>query len=168
MSQPARSISQETVARQDTVPAPVLRGGALPAIAVGGLAAGVLDLAQACLLFGSKVPLAIAAGLIGQRAARGGPAIYTLGVFLHFFIALSAAAIYYGVSRRLAFLKENPVVCGLFFGVAVQLVMQLIVLPLSALHAQGPYQYRALVLGLLVHMILVGLPISLSVRRFGR
>jgi hypothetical protein len=128
-----------------------------------------LDLGQALILFGTKIPLAIAAGLVGpQDAFRGGAATYTLGVVLHFFIALSAAAIYFAASRKLHFLADHPLVCGLFFGVAVHLVMSLIVLPLSALHAKGPYQYHDLVLGLLVHMILVGLPISFSVRLFAR
>jgi hypothetical protein len=46
--------------------------------------------------------------------------------------------------------------------------MSLAVLPLSALHATGPYEYRELVQGILVHMFVVGLPISYSIRRFGR
>lgn len=137
------------------------------AIGVGGLIAGVLDLGQALALFGAKIPLAIAAGLVGpQDAFRGGAATYILGVLLHFFIALSAAAIYFAVSRRLVFLVEYPLICGLFFGATVDLVMSLVVLPLSALHAKGPYQYKELVLGLLVHMVVVGLPIAFSVRWF--
>jgi hypothetical protein len=48
----------------------------------------------------------------------------------------------------------------------VEEVMRLIVLPLSALHARGPYQLKDLILGLAVHMVVVGLPIALSVRRF--
>jgi hypothetical protein len=147
---------------------PMARGSGLLAIAAGGLSAGALDLTAAFILYGWKVPRAIAAGLIGPRALHGGNAVYLLGVLLHFFIALSAAAVYYAASRRLAFLKEHPIVCGLFYGVAVDLVMQLIVLPLSALRARGPYQYHGLVQGLLIHMILIGLPISFSIRRFTR
>ena len=65
-------------------------------------------------------------------------------------------------------MKAHPLVCGLFFGAAVEEVMSLVVLPLSALHARGPYALRELILGLLVHMIVVGLPISFSVRRFAK
>ncbi|MGE5233363.1 MAG: hypothetical protein ACM3OB_04570 [Acidobacteriota bacterium] len=144
------------------------RKNALLAIAVGGLIAGALDLTQAGILFGWNVPLAIAAGLLGRQALQGGVGTYALGVALHFFIALSAAAVYYAASRRLVFLREHPLVCGLFFGGAVEEVMNLVVLPLSALHAQGPYQLHALLQGLLVHMVVVGLPISFSVRRFAR
>jgi Na+/alanine symporter len=135
---------------------------------VGGLVAGTLDLLQACILFGWDIPLAIAGGLLGRQAFHGGVGTYVLGVFLHFFIACSAAATYYGASRRLRFLTEYPLVCGLFFGAAVQEVMNLVVLPLSALHARGPYKLHDLILGLVVHMVVIGLPISYSVRRFAK
>jgi len=141
---------------------------AMLAIAMGGTIAGTIDLLQACILFGWDIPLVIAGGLLGKSAFSGGAGIYVLGVFLHFFIAFSAAAIYYGVSRRLPFLTEHPLVCGLFFGAAVQEVMNLVVLPLSALHSKGPYQLHDLLLGLGVHMVVIGLPISFSVRRFAK
>jgi hypothetical protein len=145
------------------------RRSAVLAIAVGGLAAGLVDILQACILFGWDIPLSIAGGLLGPQAAEhGGPATYILGLFLHFLIAFTAAAVYYAASRRLDFLTEHPLVCGLFFGVAVELFMRLIVLPLSALHARGPYELRDMIQGLLVHMVTVGLPISYSVRRFAR
>jgi hypothetical protein len=66
----------------------------------------------------------------------------------------------------LTFLREYPLICGLFFGAAVEEFMNLVVLPLSALHARGPYELKDLILGLVVHMVVVGLPIAYSVRRF--
>ena len=144
------------------------KNNAVLPISVGGLIAGTIDLAQAMILFGADIPLSIAAGLIGRRAFSGGVGTYVLGLLLHYFIATSAAAIYYGASRRLRFLLEHPLVCGLFFGIAVELVMRLIILPLSALHARGPYQLQDLIQGLLVHMVVVGLPISFTMRRFAK
>jgi hypothetical protein len=144
----------------------VQKNNALLAIGIGGLIAGTLDLTQAVILFGWDIPLSIAGGLLGRQALQGGAATYALGVMLHYSIATSAAAIYYAASRRLTFLTEHPLVCGLFFGMAVELVMRLIVLPLSALHARGPYELHDEILGLAVHMTFVGLPIAYSVRRF--
>lgn len=138
------------------------------AIAVGGLIAGTLDLTQACILFGWDIPLSIAGGLLGRQAVHGGAGTFALGVLLHYFIACSAAATYYAASRKLRFLTEYPLICGLFFGAAVEDVMSLIVLPLSALHAKGPYELHDLILGLAVHMVVVGLPIAYSIRRFAR
>jgi hypothetical protein len=142
------------------------RKSAVLAIGVGGFAAGTLDLLHACILFGWDIPLAIAAGLLGKKAFGGGAGTYILGVLLHYFIATSATAIYYAASRRLIFLRQSWLVCGLFFGAAVEEVMRLIVLPLSALHAHGPYELKDLILGLAAHMVIVGLPIAFSVRRF--
>jgi hypothetical protein len=142
------------------------RKKAVLAIGIGALVAGSLDLTQACVLFGWNIPLAIAGGLLGSRAFHGGAGIYVLGVLLHFFIAFSFAAFYYAVSRRLTFLREHWVVCGLVYGAGIEEVMSLVVLPLSALHARGPYELHDLIQGLLVHMVVMGLPIAFSVRRF--
>jgi hypothetical protein len=141
-------------------------GNRVLAISLAGLIAGTCDLIQALVLFGHRVPLVIAAGLLGRQAFLGGPLTYVLGVLLHFSIASTAAAVYYGASRTLRFLTEHPLVCGLFYGIAVELVMNLVVLPLSALHSAGPYELHDLILGLVVHMFTVGLPIAYSIRHF--
>jgi len=126
------------------------------AIAVGGLISGVLDLLQVCILAGWDTPLYIAGGLLGPKAFQGGTGTYVLGILLHFFVTFSMTATYYAASRRLSFLKEHPLVCGLSFGAAAELVMILIVLPLSALHERGPYELHTLIQWLLVHMVVVG------------
>ena len=104
----------------------------------------------------------------GQFKVHSASAVILVLGLLHFFIAFSAAAVYYAASRSLVFLTEHALVCGLFYGAAVEEVMNLIVLPLSALHARGPYHLHDLIQGLLVHMVVVGLPISFSVRRFAK
>jgi hypothetical protein len=136
---------------------------ALP-ILVGGFVAGLLDMTSAYITFGRYMPLGIAGGLLGPAARHVAAGPYILGLLLHYFIALSAAAVYCIASRRLDFLREHFFVCGLFYGIAVFLTMNLVVLPLSAYHAMGPYTYRGLVQGILAHMFLIGLPISTSLR----
>ena len=153
----------------DASPSSSANRNALQAIVAGGLIAGLLDLAQAMFLFGARVPLVIAAGLLGREALKsGGAGLYVLGIGLHFFICFTVATIYWAASRRLSFLAEHPLVCGLFYGSAVDLVMTLAVLPLSALHAVGPLKLHDLILGQLVHMVVIGLPIAYSVRHFAR
>jgi hypothetical protein len=137
-------------------------------IFVGGTIAGGLDLISAFLIYGWGVPRAIAGGLLGRQALHGGDGPWVLGVFLQFFIALSAAAVYCLASNRMKFLKENFIVCGLFYGIAVFLVMNLVVLPLCALHVTGPYELRDLIRGLLIHMLIIGLPISFSAWKFAK
>jgi len=141
----------------------------LLAILVGGLIAGTLDATAAVLSFGWGMARGIASGLIGASARTGGTAAWCLGIGLHFFIAISAAAIYYFASRRLTFLREHFLICGLFYGIAIYLVMNLIVVPSSAVpFAVGPFSVKALRQGLLVHMFLIGLPIAASVRFFSK
>jgi hypothetical protein len=140
----------------------------LKAILVGGAIAGILDLTSALITIGPNVPRNIAAGLLGRGAVHGGAAPWILGVVLHFFIAYSAATVYCLASLRLAFLDDHWLVCGMFYGVAVFLVMNLIVLPLCAFHFAGPYQLHGLLQGLIVHMFIIGLPISFSLHRLGR
>ena len=139
---------------------------ALLAVGVGSFIAGTLSLLLACMQSGWDIPLAIAGGLIGDKAGNGGVANYLLGTTLHFFITFSVAAIYYAASRRLLFMTQYPLLCGLYFGATVRLVMNFIVLPLSALHATDPIPIRDFWSGLLEKMIVVGLPIAYSVQRF--
>jgi hypothetical protein len=153
---------------QFSLPLSFQRGNALKAVTAGGLIAGVLDLTQACILFGRHVPLVIAAGLLGPKALHGGAGTYLLGVLLHFFIAFSAAALYYAASRKVSFLVMHPLACGLSFGADVELIMSYVILPLSALHERGPFELHDILLGLGVHMVVIGLPIAFSIRRFGR
>jgi hypothetical protein len=142
-------------------------GNALLAIAVGGFIAGAIDLTWACIEEGWwDIPLVVAGGILGRQAIHGGVATWILGVLLHFLNAFVFATFYYVASRKLIFLKEHWIICGLAYGAAVELVMNLIVLPLSALHAMGPFTLHYLLEGLIGKMIVVGLPISLSVRRF--
>ncbi len=136
------------------------------AILVGGGVAGTIDLILAYISFGVGMPRGIAAGLLGPSARQGGIGVYILGIFLHFFIAFSAATVYYLASRKLDFMVWHPIVSGIFFGIGLWLVMNLIVLPLCAFHFTGPYMLNKMIQGLLVHMFLIGLPIALSVRRF--
>jgi hypothetical protein len=141
---------------------------ALLAVGVGGFIAGAISLLLACIQspFRWDIILAIAGGLIGDKAGQGGVAIYLLGIFLHFFISFSVASIYYAASRRLPFMTEYPLLCGLYFGATVRVVMNLLVLPLSALHATDPVPLKDFWVGLLEKMVVVGLPIAYSVRWF--
>ena len=139
----------------------------LVSILVGGLTAGTLDLIAAFLTYGWGVPRAISSGLLGAKSLQGGLATWILGVFLQLFIGCAAATVYCLASRKLRFLRDNFLVCGLFYGIAVFLVMNLIVLPLSAVPFKvGPFSVAVLIHGLLVHIFIIGLPISASLRLF--
>ena len=138
-----------------------------------GFACGVLDITAAFVVYGffgaKPVPLVqgIASGLLGPRAFQGGLATALLGLFCHFLIAFGAAAVYFAASRAIPFLIQNAVVSGALYGVAVYFFMNRIVVPLSAA-AKRPFSMRLMIVGMVIHVFCVGLPISLSVRRFSK
>jgi uncharacterized membrane protein YagU involved in acid resistance len=147
----------------------------LRAIGWGGLTAGVLDISDALLFYGIRgVPpqrllQSIAGGLVGTSAAKGGWATAALGLCLHFVIAFTAAAVYYYASRRLRMLRQRAIVSGLLYGFAVFLFMNVVVVPLSALHrSPKPLLTWSLasVNAVLAVVVLVGLPIAFAVNRY--
>lgn len=142
-----------------------------PAIIVGGLIVGVLDLFYAIAVYSPHqpilIPQAIASGILGLKSFDGGAKTAALGVILHFIIALGAATVYYLASRRLTFLVSRAVLCGLIYGALVYLIMHLVVLPLSAT-PKGPTHFVYQAFEFVWHWIGVGLPIALSVRHYSR
>ena len=148
------------------------KGSALRAILWGGLIAGVLDITAAIittLAYGrspARMLQGIASGLLGARSFEGGLKTSALGLFLHFVIAFGATIVYYAASRKLTFLVRQAVVSGILYGIAVYFFMQLVVIPLSAIASRAPFRPFQLALGLIVHILCVGLPIALVVRRF--
>ena len=142
------------------------------AILIGGLIAGILDLTSAILItlyyHGSVTRMlqGIASGALGKAAFDGGMSTAALGVGFHFLIAFTATAVFYLASRKIEFLTAQPVVAGILYGIAVYLFMYLGVQQLAGLHPKfAPLTTSRAVL---VHIVCVGLPISLSVKRFSR
>jgi hypothetical protein len=150
------------------------RHSAVAAIFAGGAIAATLDIVFAFVYYGSHgvTPIrnlqSIASGLLGSAAFKGGVAAAALGLFAHFFILISAAAIFYLASRKLTWLVRQPVIAGVLYGVAIFLAMNLVIVPLSACPFKEafPPSFPLLptIRDLLVHTILVGLPIGLCNR----
>jgi uncharacterized membrane protein YagU involved in acid resistance len=143
------------------------------AIGWAGLLAGSLDITAALVEAGlegrSPVRLfqGIAGGLLGMSSFQGGLATAALGLFFHFLIATTASAVFYVASRKLTFLVEHSIPAGLLYGVAVWIFMSFIVLPLSAYHTKIALPPIAILFrDVAIHMLLVGLPISLVQRKY--
>jgi hypothetical protein len=115
-----------------------------------------------------RILQSIASGIVGAQAREGGLATAALGAVLHFLIAFTAAAVYYAASRKLGFLVRQAVPFGLLYGVVVYSVMNFVVLPLSAFPGKGAPPLDVMIPGIVAHMLVVGLPIALAVRRYSR
>jgi hypothetical protein len=148
------------------------RSRAITAIVVGGVAAGILDIASA---IGAWLPRgvspvrilqSVASGVYGAEARQGGWKTALIGLGLHFLIALTAAAVFYMASRRLRFMTARPVLAGFLYGELVYLFMNFVVVPLSAIGERFPLSLQSLITGPVGHLIFVGLPISLAVSHY--
>jgi hypothetical protein len=130
----------------------------------------VLDGTDAIVFFGLRgaKPLgifhAIASGLIGRDAAiHGGWATGILGIVLHFTVAFGIVTVYHLASRRIPALTRNPVPLGILYGLVAWVVMNFVVVPLSAARSAPP-TLPVLVNGWLIHAFGVGLPSALTAR----
>jgi len=107
-------------------------------IAAGGLAIAATDLIY-CLLFWSiqgvspmRILQGIAAGALGQASFHGGIATALLGAGLQWLIGACHVLAYAVVARRVAPLRLHPRRYGIAYGMLLYLVMNALVVPLSA------------------------------------
>jgi len=150
------------------------RGGAnaIPTILIAGIIAGVLDSAAASVVFYFNLGLSpaqvmqyIASALYGADAFSGGTVMVIIGILLHFVISFVIAAIYFYLYPVISQLRKWPVISGLLQGLAVWLFMNLAIIPLSKIQS-APFQLSAVIISVVWHMILVGLPISLITKGY--
>jgi hypothetical protein len=147
------------------------RPRALETILYGGLVVGILDGLFALIFYGlilGAQPLrifqSVASGLLGKVSYEGGIPTFLLGLLLHFVVASCIAAVYYAASRKLPVLIHHAVICGLLYGMLAYLVMNYVVIPLSA-SKPGAFSLRLFLPAFIGHAFLVGLPVALLARR---
>jgi hypothetical protein len=144
------------------------------AIVLGGLVAGALDITYACIHWGlvadappMRIFQSVASGLLGREEARaGGWGTASLGLALHFTLTTIMAAFFVAWTRMVPDLNRWPLLSGVTYGLALYVVMNFIVLPLSATGGGNLPQGQFLLGGLLIHAFGVGLPIALIAKRF--
>ncbi|HXI23530.1 MAG TPA: hypothetical protein VNG71_06625 [Pyrinomonadaceae bacterium] len=151
---------------------------AAKAILVGGLIAGAFDITYACVFFGLRnhvspirILQSVARGALGNQAFQGGLKTAALGLFFHFLIALTAATVYFLLSRILRVMVTHPIICGIIYGGCVYFFMYGIVMRVSAIHSTTlpwNYPWAVLIPNLLIHMLGIGLPIALATRRYSK
>lgn len=142
-------------------------------VLVGTAVAGTMDILAAITVWtlrdvaAVRVLQSIASGVLGRDAYSYGAGAAWLGLLLHYAIMTVIALIFVVASRRIDFLIRHPFVAGAAYGLLVFLVMTYVIVPLSASPIKPPPPLQVLE-GILIHMVCVGLPISLAAHRFGR
>ncbi len=160
-----RLMLYEGMLNEDT-PMASTRSSTLVAILYGGFVAGTIDIGAASLINGISplvVLRAIASGLLGKAAFQGGMPVSLLGLGLQWAMSLLIAAIFVFAAQQLAWLNQRWVAAGVLYGVVVFVVMEYVVVPLSASWPKAHFTTPALIENLLA-MLLFGLIVAFFAR----
>lgn len=132
-------------------------------VVLGAVVVGTLDILFAILFWAprgvapARIFQSVAAGLYGRASFNGGTRTVVIGALLHYFIALCIVLVYWLASRRYDVLIRRPILCGSIYGVLVYVVMNYVVIPLSATQ-RSAFLLSWVVSSVLVHAFLVGVP----------
>ena len=139
------------------------------------LIAGTLDMASAIVLtlFAGKSVVGmlqrVASGPLGAWPLANGQAGATAGFAVHYALMTVMAAAFVGVAGALPRFRERQLLYGAAYGVLLYLIMYWIVVPLrwpTAGAASGGV--TGILIPLVVHICLVGVPIALVTARARR
>jgi hypothetical protein len=143
----------------------------LKAIVWGGAACGILDGVATSVQFALRgiKPLrvwqGVASGLMGECAFGLGWLSGGFGLILQFLIAATVTTVFARACPHFPALQQFYWISGPLYGVVVFLVMNLIVVPLSA-RPKRPATVMVIVVQIAIHMFFVGLPIAVAANRF--
>ena len=140
------------------------------AILTGGLVAGAVDLLAATIIYHAPLPVickSVAGGLLGAKASQaGGTPNALIGAACHFAIMTTIAAIYVLASRRLPILVKQPLIFAPLYGAAMYIVMNYVVVPLSAIGPRPTPPLPILAEAVALHMFILAPIIVFAARKF--
>jgi len=140
---------------------------------IGGLILGMLHLIiQSWLVFSLleqnpfiSVLQYVASGAMGNAAFTGGPATALLGLVLDFLMTTIMAGVFILSADQIPLLRSHVIPGSLLYGFGVFIVMNFIVLPLSAAPPLPAPPMWLFIEMILEHVLLIGLPLGILVRR---
>lgn len=138
-----------------------------------GLFVGTTDIMDAYISvyvssgkFAEKMFQYIAGGALGlEKSLQGGTGIALLGLFFHYFIAMSFTAFFFLIFPRVKFLSFNKYMIGILYGVFTNLVMTFIILPLTSLPSQ-PFNLSRSVFDWIIFGTIFGIPIAYNAYKY--
>jgi hypothetical protein len=142
------------------------------AILWAGLVVGTADIAAAFLHYfivtgknPERVLWFIASGIWGKNAYSGGLSMAVAGLILHYLIAYAFTFLFFFIYPRLNLASKNKILTGLFYGIFIWLIMNLIVVPLSNTQKIG-FSIKPTVIGIFILVVAIGIPLSFIAGRF--
>lgn len=138
-----------------------------------GLFVGTTDLISAYITqwiktgnFADKMLHYIAGGALGlETSMQGGNWVAFLGLFFHYFIAMSFTLFFYWIFPKIKFLSFNKYLIGMLYAVFVAQAMNLIILPLTPLPS-GEFNLGSALIGWYTLGVVFGVPLVYNVYRF--
>lgn len=159
------NIEQRTVSHQRPRPA----RSPLKTIIFTGLVVGTVDMLGAIIVYKAdpgRMFRFIASGALSPGTAfSGGSIMVVWGIAFHYIIAFTWTIVFFFVYPALPILRRNKYITGALYGVFIWLVMNKVVIPLSAI-TPGPFDLRSAATGASILIIAVGLPIALLTHRY--
>jgi hypothetical protein len=135
-------------------------------ILLTGFLVGTLDMLFALIMAYTKngvtpdkVLRYISSGAFGKHAYSGGGEMILAGLFFHYLIANSFTILFFSLYEKLNFRSVNKTVLGILFGIAVWMVMNLLVIPLSKIPSR-PLELKGMLQSAGILIIAIGLPLS--------
>jgi len=107
----------------------------------------------------------IASGALGNAAFEGGLPTALLGLFFHFVVSFLVTAVFLLAADRIPLLRRYAIPASLVYGFGVFIVMNMIVTPLSLTPELPAPTMPELIMAILDHMLVIGLPLGIIVWR---
>lgn len=132
-----------------------------------GFLVGLFDLSSAFiqvkLMFPERNPLGvlnyIASAVFGKEKANANNSMLFLGALFHFIIAYCFTIVFFLVYSHIRLLSKNRLVTGIFYGLIIWAVMNLLVVPQTKIgHRPFVLKNAAIAAGILI--VAIGIPLS--------
>jgi hypothetical protein len=133
----------------------------------GGFVAGTIDIWAAALINGRDVVYilhAIAGGLLGLASFKEGAGSAVAGLLLQWAMSFVIAGVYVVAATWMPVLKRLWIAGGLVYGVGIFVVMNYVVVPLSAYHRMAHFSPAKFAENMAA-MLLFGLIVAFFARR---
>lgn len=138
-----------------------------------GLLVGTLDILSAFIYYfiktGKKdvftILKYIASGLFGREAFSDRNGMIIAGLFLHYFIAFVFTLFFFWLFPKINVLSKNRIGTGILYGIFIWMVMNLVVVPSSAI-SERPFDAVNAAINVLILIICIGIPLSFMANSF--
>ena len=108
----------------------------------------------------------VASGVFGADAFTGDSSIAAWGLFFHFIVATGWTALFFLLYPKINFFSSSKYLAGIIYGLFIWLMMGRIVVPLSNVPPQPFHFTIRTVVMILIHMFVIGVPISFLANRY--